>query len=144
MWYAREGGEIKYDVSDLASLSYNIKDVLRKNAGRRMRIATDVLSSLLVLNQVETVYRFLSQLFSDIKQYDVVLVATLEEGMHDTKVVSTIAESFDGVLEFKLYEDGFRLTPLMRISKMRGTSSPPGYFSFALSGKGMEISAYAR
>lgn len=144
MWFAREGGEIKYDVNDLATLSFNVKEILKKNAGRRIRIATDVLSSLLVLNEMEVIYRFLSQLFSDIKQYDVVLVATLEEGMHDTKVVSTMAELFDGVIEFKLYEEGLRVTPLMRVKKMRGSPSQPGYYTFSLARGRMEISAFVR
>jgi KaiC/GvpD/RAD55 family RecA-like ATPase len=144
MWFAREGGEAKCDVNDLASLSFKLKEILKQNAGRRMRIATDVLSSLLVLNQMETVYRFLSQLFADIKQFDAVLVATLEEGMHDPKVVSTMAEIFDGVIEFKLYEEGLRVTPLLRVKKMRGSPPQPGYFSFSLSRGQMEISAYAR
>jgi circadian clock protein KaiC len=144
VWFAREGGEIRYDVNDLASLSFNIKEVLKKNAGRRIRIATDVISSLLVLNQMETIYRFLSQLFSEIKQFDVVLVATLEEGMHDSKVVSTMTELFDGVIEFRLYEEGLRVTPLFRVRKMRGLSSLPGYFAFSLLKGRMDVRAYAR
>lgn len=144
LWCAREGGQMEYDVNDLASLSFNIKDTLKKNADRRIRIATDVLSSLLVLNQTDTIYRFLSQLFTDIKQYDTVLVATMEEGMHDTKVVSTMTELFDGVVEFKLYEEGLRVTPLVRIRKMRGVPSHPGYYNFAYSKGLLELSAYAR
>jgi circadian clock protein KaiC len=144
LWCAREGGELKYDVNDLPSLSFNIKEELKKNAARRIRVATDVLSSLLVLNQMESVYRFLSQLFSDIKQYDAVLLATLEEGMHDIKVVSSMTELFDGVLEFKLYEEGLRVTPLVRVRKMRGIQSQPGYYTFSLSKGSMELSAYAR
>jgi circadian clock protein KaiC len=143
-WFARDGGEVRLDVNDLASLSFNVKDVLKKNAERRIRIVTDVLSSLLVLNDTETIYRFLFQLFSDIKQYDVVLVATMEEGMHDPKVVSTMTELFDGVIEFKLYEEGLRVTPLVRVRKMRGTPSEPGYYGFALSKGAMELSAYVR
>lgn len=103
-----------------------------------------MLSSILVLNPVETVYRFLSQLFSDVKQYDAVLIATLEEGMHDPKVVSTMSELFDGVVEFKLYEEGLRVTPLLRVGKMRGLPPQPGYYNFALSTGRMEISAYVR
>jgi len=144
MWYSRDGGEKKFDANDLAALSFTIKEILRGNAGRQIRIATDVLSSLLVLNPMETVYRFLSQLFSDIKQYDAVLVATLEEGMHDPKVVSTMSELFDGVIEFKLYEEGLRVTPLLRVRKMRGVPPQPGYFTFSMPRGKMEISAYVR
>jgi KaiC/GvpD/RAD55 family RecA-like ATPase len=144
MWFAREGGEIKYDINDLASLSFKIKEILRGNSNKRIRITTDILSSLLVLNPLETVYRFLSQLFSEIKQYDVVLLATLEEGMHDRKVISTMGELFDGVIEFKLYEEGLRVTPLFRVQKMRGVPPQQGYFNFSLSHGKMEINAYAR
>jgi len=144
MWFAREGGEVKLDLNDLAAFSFKLKEVLQQHATKRIRIATDILSSLLVLNQMETVYRFLSQLFAEIKQYDVVLVATLEEGMHDQKVVSTMTEVFDGVIEFKLYEEGLRVTPLLRVKKMRGNISQPGYFTFSMSRGTMVISAYAK
>jgi KaiC/GvpD/RAD55 family RecA-like ATPase len=144
MWYSRDGGERKFSPNDLSALSFNVKEVLKAHSSQRIRVVTDVLSSLLVLNPVETVYRFLSQLFSDVKQYDAVLLATLEEGMHDPKTISTMAELFDGVVEFKLYEEGFRVTPLLRLRKMRGLAPQPGYFNFAVSRNGMEISAYVR
>jgi circadian clock protein KaiC len=144
MWFSREGGEAKCDVSDLASLAFKLKEIVRQNSGRRIRIATDILSSLLVINEMETVYRFITQLFAELKQYDVVLVATLEEGMHDPKIVSTMGEAFDGVIELKLYEEGLRVTPLLRVKKMRGTPPKPSYFNFALSRGAMEISPYAR
>lgn len=143
-WFSREGGELRYDVNDLASMSHNIKEVLRNSAGARVRIVMDVLSSLLVLNEMEVIYRFMSQLLSDVKQYDVVLVATMEEGMHDLKVVSTMTELFDGVIEFKLYEEGLRVTPLFRVKKMRGIPPQSGYYNFSLSRGKMEVSAYAR
>jgi KaiC/GvpD/RAD55 family RecA-like ATPase len=103
-----------------------------------------VLSSLLVLNTVETVYRFLSQLFADIKQYNVVLLATLEEGMHDVRVISTMVELFDGVIEFKLFEESLKITPLLRVRKMRGVPPQSGYFNFKLLKGKMEISAYVK
>jgi len=142
VWYSRDGGERRFSPSDLSALSFNIKELLKGASASRIRIATDVLSSLLVLNATETVYRFLSQLFTDVKQYDAVLLATLEEGMHDPKVISTMGELFDGVVDFKLYEEGLRVTPLLRIKKMRGLPPQPGYFNFAMSRGTMEISAY--
>jgi circadian clock protein KaiC len=87
-WIARDGGQLKLDVNDLTGLSYSVKDVLKKNAERRIRISTDVLSSLLMLNAPDVIYKFLTQLFVDVKQYDSVVVATLEEGMHPPNVVA--------------------------------------------------------
>ncbi|MDA4121444.1 MAG: RAD55 family ATPase [Thaumarchaeota archaeon] len=144
LWLAGEGGQIKYDVNDLASLSYNIKEVLKKNSGRRMRLVIDVLSSLLMLNAPETIYKFLDQLLADIKQYDIVVLATLEEGMHKSEVLAAMQQLFDGVVELKLYEEGLRVLPLLRIRKMRGVPPQPGYFNFAFARNGMEVSAYGR
>jgi len=144
LWCASDGGQIKYDVNDLAGLSFNIKETLKQNAGRRTRIVIDAISSLLMLNQPETIYRFLSQLLADVKQYDAVLLATLEEGMHQPQVIAAMQQLFDGVVEMKLYEKGLKVLPLLRVRKMRGTPPQPGYFNFSLTKNGMEVSAYVR
>ena len=144
LWFASEGGQIKYDVNDLAGLSFNIKETLKQNSGRRVRIVVDAVSSLLMLNQPDTIYRFLTQLFADVKQYDAVLLATLEEGMHQPQVLAAMQQLFDGVVEMKLFEEGLKVLPLLRIRKMRGTPPQPGYFNFTLTRNGMEVSAYVR
>jgi len=144
LWLSSDGGQIRYDVNDLAGLSFKIKEVLKQNAGRRIRIVIDVLSSLLMLNQPETIYKFLDQLLADAKQYDVVLLVTLEEGMHKTEVLAAMQQLFDGVVELRLYEEGLKVIPLLRIRKMRGVPPQPGYYNFAFSKNGMVLSAYVR
>ena len=144
LWFTGEGGQIKYDNSDLAGLSYNIKEVLKRNATRRIRIVADVISPLLMLNQPDTVYKFLVQLLDDVKQYDAVVLATLEEGMHKPEVLAAMQQLFAGVVEMRLYEEGLKVLPLLRVRKMRGVPPQPGYFNFSLTRNGMEISAYAR
>jgi KaiC/GvpD/RAD55 family RecA-like ATPase len=143
LWLASEGGQIKYDVNDLASLSFNIKDTLKKNSNRRIRVVVDVVSSLLMLNQPETVYKFLSQLLEEVKQYDTVVLATLEEGMHKPEILAAMQQLFDGVLELRLYEEGLKVLPLLRIRKMRGVPPQPGYYNFSFTRSGMEVSAFA-
>jgi len=135
---------MKFDINDLSGLSYNIKEILKKNSGKRIRVVTDVLSSLLMLNQPDTIYKFLTQLFADIKQYDSVFLATLEEGMHPPSVLAAMQQLFDGVIELKLYEEGLRVIPLLRIRKMRGIPPQPGYYNFSFTRMGMEVSAYGR
>jgi circadian clock protein KaiC len=144
LWLASSGGQIKFDVNDLASLSHNVKETLKKNSDRRIRVVTDVVSSLLMLNQPDTIYKFLTQLFSDVKQYDSVFLATLEEGMHPPNVVAAMQQLFDGVIELRLYEEGLRVLPLLRIRKMRGVPPQPGYYNFEFSKAGMEVSAYVK
>ena len=141
---AREGGQVRFNISDLAGISFSIKDVLKANQGRRIRIVMDVISPLLMLNPPETVYKFLSQLVDDVKQYDAVLLATLEESMHAQQVLSAMQELFDGVLEMKFFEEALTALPLLRIRKMTGTLPQQGYFRFAFSRTGMEISPYAK
>ena len=144
LWLTSDGGQIKFEVNDLAGLSFNIKETLKRNAERRIRVVTDVLSPLLMLNQPDTIYKFLAQLLEDVKKHDAVLLATLEEGMHRPEVLAAMQQLFDGVVEMKLYEEGLRVLPLLRIRKMRGVPPQPGYFSFVLTKNGMEVSAYAR
>jgi KaiC/GvpD/RAD55 family RecA-like ATPase len=143
-WIASDGGQLKCDVSDLASMSYGVKDLLRQNSARRIRVVMDALSPLLMLNNPETVYKFLSQLLAEVKQYDAVLLATLEEGMHKPEVLAAMQQLFDGVVELKLYEEGLKVLPLLRIRKMRGTPPQPGYFNFAFTRSGMEVSTFAK
>jgi len=143
-WLSSDGGQVKYNVNDLASFSYNLKDVLKQNANRRIRVVIDVLSSLLMLNQPETIYKFLDQLLADAKQYDAVILATMEEGMHKPEVLTAMQQLFDGVVELRLYEEGLRVLPLLRIKKMRGTPPQPGYYSFSFTRTGMEVSAYVK
>lgn len=144
LWFASEGGQVKVDINDLSGLSINIKEALKQNPGRRIRVVTDVLSSLLMLNPPETIYRFFSQLSSEIKQFDAVLLATVEEGMHKPEVLAAMEQLFDGVVEMRLYEEGLRVLPLLRIRKMRGLPPQPGYFNFTFTKAGMEVSAYGK
>jgi circadian clock protein KaiC len=142
LWFASDGGQIKYDVNDLPGLSFNIKETLRQNAGRRVRVVIDAISSLLMLNPPDTIYRFLTQLFAEVKQYDATVLATLEEGMHHQEVLAAMQQLFDGVVELKLYEEGLRVLPLLRIRKMRGVPPKPGYYNFSFTRTGMELSVH--
>lgn len=144
VWFAREGGQVKCDLNDLAGLSFNLKETLRRNGDKGIRIVTDILSSLLMLNSPETIYRFLSQLLSEVKQFNAVFLATLEEGMHQPQVQAAMQQLFDGVVELRFYEQGLNVLPLLRIRKMRGMPPEPGYFNFAFTHRKVEITAYAK
>lgn len=97
-----------------------------------------------MLNQPETIYKFLDQLLADFKQYDAVLLATLEEGMHKQEVLAAMQQLFDGVVELRLYEEGLRVLPLLRIRKMRGVPPLPGYFDFSFARSGLEVKEHGK
>jgi len=121
LWLSRDSDQARCDVGNLASLSFNIKEILRQNANRKIRIALDITSSVLIINQTETTYRFLTQLFQEAKKYDAVLLATLEETMHKPDVLASMEQVFDGVVVFKMPTDGSSMRPTLQVRKMRGT-----------------------
>jgi circadian clock protein KaiC len=145
-WMAAEGGlPTRYDYKDLTGLSYNIKDVLKKNGDRRVRIVIDVLSPLLMLNPPDLMYKFLAQLLAEVKQYDAVVLATLEDGMHEPQVMTAMQSLFDGVLELRIFhEGGLNYVPILSVQKMLGMPPLPGFFRFSFSQKAMEVTAYAK
>jgi len=143
-WFASSGGQLGYNVNDLASVSFSIKEVLKKNSGRRVRIVVESFSPFLMLNPSDTVYKFLSQLIAEVRENNAILFGTLEEGMHSTQVLAAMQLLFDGVLEMRFFEEGLRLVPLMRIKKMRGAPPEAGYYRFSISRNGMEISAHVK
>lgn len=49
-WIASSGSPIRLDLRDSTSISFNIKQAVHQNKQRRVRVATDILSPLLVLN----------------------------------------------------------------------------------------------
>jgi circadian clock protein KaiC len=138
-WMASSGSPVKCDLRDSTAISFNIKDAVHRNKERRVRVATDVLSPLLVLNPLESMYGYWSQLLSDLKQQDSVLFALAEDGMHPPNVLTTMEQLFDGVIEMRLYEEGLAITPLFRVKKMLGLPPLHGYFRFSVSSTGMEV-----
>ncbi len=64
--------------------------------------------------------------------------------MHQPQVLAAMQQLFDGVVEMRLYEEGLRVIPLLRVRKMRGVPPQPGYFNFSLTRNGMEISPYVK
>jgi circadian clock protein KaiC len=138
-WMASSGSQKRCDLNNPALISSSIKEAINQNEAKHVRIVTDVLSPLLVLNSLDATYRDFSQLLRDIKQHDAVLLATAEEGMHPPNVVASMEQLFDGVIELRIYEIGLVLTPLLRIKKMLGLPPLHEYFRFSFSHGLMKI-----
>jgi KaiC/GvpD/RAD55 family RecA-like ATPase len=143
-WIASSGAPVKCDLRDPTAISFNIKDAAHRNKGRRIKVATDVLSPLLVLNPLESMYNYWSQLLADLKQQDSVVFALAEDGMHPPNVLTTMEQLFDGVIEMRLYEEGLAITPLFRVRKMLGLPPLHGYYRFSVSGTGMEVTPHVK
>lgn len=143
-WLASFGSPVKCDLKDPTGISYNIKEMVHRNRERRVKVVTDVLSPLLVLNPLESMYNYWSALLSDVKLQDSVLLALAEDGMHPPNTLATVEQLFDGVIEMKLYEEGLLITPLFRVRKMLGIPPLHGYFRFSVTNTGMEVLPHVR
>jgi KaiC/GvpD/RAD55 family RecA-like ATPase len=138
-WIASSGSAVRCDLRDPTSISYNIKQALQRNANRRIRVVTDILSPLLVLNTSDSMYGYWSQLVDEVKRYDAVILAMGEEEMHTPAVIASMGQLFDGVIEMKLYEEGLTVTPLLRVRQMLGQPPLHGWFRFSFSHGMMEV-----
>ena len=141
-WIASAGSPVRCDLEDFTSISFNLKQAVQKNAGRRIRIVTDVISPLLVLNPQPTMYQYWSKLLGELKQSDCVILATAEEGMHSESTIAALEQQFDGVIELRLQVEGISITPLLRVKKMLGLAPLHGFFRFSVSNRGMEVVPY--
>jgi len=141
-WIASSGSQVKCDLRDVTSISFNIKDAVHRNKQRPVRVITDVMSPLLVLNPLDSMYAFWSGLLSDVKQQDSVLLALAEDGMHTPNTLTTMEQLFDGVIEMSLYREGLAVTPLFLVKKMIGMPPIHGYFGFSISRTGMEVAPH--
>jgi len=138
-WVASVGCPNRCDLNDPTGISFAIKQLVERNKGKRARVVTDVLSPLLVLNPPDTMYRYWSQLTSELRGYDSVLLALVEEGMHPPNLVASMEQLFDGVIEMRLFENGLSFVPLLRVKKMLGVIPKHGYFRFSLTNNNLEI-----
>jgi len=138
-WIASSGSPVKCDLRDATAISYNIKQALQRNPGRRIRVVTDVLSPLLVLNPSESMYGYWTQLLEEVKRHDAVILATGDEEMHTPAAIAAMEQLFDGVIELKLYEEGLTVTPLLRVRQMLGQPPLPGWFRFSFVKGSMEV-----
>jgi KaiC/GvpD/RAD55 family RecA-like ATPase len=141
-WMASSGSQTRCDLKDYPSVSFNIKQALINNKDRRIRIVTDILSPLLVLNPSESMYGYWSQLLAEVKKYDAVILATGEEEMHTPTAIASMEQLFDGVIEMKLYEEGLAVTPILRVKQMLGQPPLHGWFRFSFSQGVMEVLPY--
>ena len=138
-WIAAAGSPVKCDLRDSTSISYNIKQALSRNANRRMRIVTDILSPLLVLNPSEAMFSYWSQLVQEVKGHDAVILALGDEEMHTPATIASMEQLFDGVLELKLFEEGLSVNTVLRVRQMMGQPPLHGWFRFSFVHGMMEV-----
>jgi len=93
---------------DLTGISLQVAKLVKRfgetDSGTGFRIGVATVSTMLMYNDTETVFRFLHVFTSRIRSGDWLGVFALEPGMHDQQTVNTVRAIFD--CEVRLTEDG--------------------------------------
>ncbi len=141
LWIDRDGmndDKIAVNIREIADASAYLKKITAKET-KINRIYTDLLSPLLLLNDVRKIYLFLHDLIVHTKKSNGVFIATIEGGMHTPQELATLEQLFDGVLEFKMLQEKLSILTLFRVKKMRGVPPRPNYFRLRLNKQGMNV-----
>lgn len=78
----------------------------------------------------------LIQLINEIKKKSVVAIFTINPSMFAKEEIATIEELFDVILFLNLVHEGFRVTPIFRVIKLRGELPNFQTFTYTFLGKG--------
>lgn len=126
--------------SNLGEL-FTVTDVVKKqivaNQGKDVTIVLDAVSSALMSNSVQQVYKFFTGLTQEFKKSKVTAFVLMELQMHDSKDVAAIEHLCDTVLEFIVKSEDRKKGFL--IKKKGGRPVPDNVFDFELTDKGLEI-----
>lgn len=91
---------------DLTGLGIPVSRFL--DGAERPVVAVDSLTSLLLYNEPEDVFRFLTILASQVARNDGLLLALVDEDVHDEQTARTFAQLFDGQVSLRDGDDGLQ------------------------------------
>jgi KaiC/GvpD/RAD55 family RecA-like ATPase len=82
-----------------------LEEFWREKQMKRIRVIIESVSNLLMYSNVQTVYRFLHVFTGKVRAVEGLGIYTLEEGMHEPMVITTLKQLVQGVIELKEEED---------------------------------------
>jgi KaiC/GvpD/RAD55 family RecA-like ATPase len=123
----------QYNLSNLTNLFINIKKQIDTQEVTHKRVYIDFLSALYMLHQAKTVYTFICGLLQYLKDQGATIVASLDEGVVGLEAQRSMEMVFDGAIEIKIYEEQFKIIPLMRVKKMISQTPSYNYYRLAVS-----------
>lgn len=121
--------------SNLNEININIKKAVARLPPPR-RIIFDSLSPLFLHNPPEVVTKFFQVLTSRTKAEYGFVLCTLQDGVHDPRIVNTLIYLVDGFIQM---EYGDKLIRKLRVHHLRGIPVDPGWVKFEITEKGFKI-----
>lgn len=135
-------GVITTNIGELFTVSAAIKKVVEENKGKNVVIYFDAVSSALMSNTVEQVYKFFSNVIQHLKKNTVTAFFIIEMQMHDPKDIASMEHLSDIVLEFVIKSANESAKRGFVIKKKGGRPALDKVFNFVLTEKGLEINQY--
>lgn len=94
----------RVSIMDLTGISVRINMFLErfwKSGKRDVVIAFDSISTVLMYLNPQTVFRFLHVLTNRIKSFGAFALYTVDENMHDERIIAMLKQLFNGVIELR-------------------------------------------
>ncbi|MFH1835687.1 MAG: ATPase domain-containing protein [Methanobacteriota archaeon] len=125
---------------DLSSMGVGIQKAEEWLAPSPVKRAyIELLSPFLKHFEFDPVYDFTQVLNARLKAEDFTSLFILELGMHDTQVVSSIQEVFDGVIDVKVETDGNEIKRSLVVIHMKDTALRPQYYPINVTSEGVRV-----
>ncbi|MFH1126569.1 MAG: ATPase domain-containing protein [archaeon] len=137
-WRIGSGCNSMYAVdglSNLNQLNMVFTDLLRDIGKKDKRLVADSISTLFLYSDPQMVPLFLQEFIAKSTSTDSTLFLTLEEGVHDIRIVSTLNFLADGLIEMKFEED----KRFLRISKMKDTRHQRIWVEYEITEEGIVL-----
>jgi len=145
-WIDAEGRDegqnvIRVEQGTLSEISITLSKYLESNKDKSMVGVVQLLDAALMLNSPKEIYKFTKELVQKLKRYDITSIFLIEKGMHAPESVVMLESLSDGVVEFKLFEEGFDVKRGLRVVKMRGATIEPKFYPYTMSETGLLVQA---
>ena len=85
----------------LNDVSIYINEIIKKSAGKRLRVVFHTLSTFVLYNPKESITKFLQVVEGRLKSADATALYLVEEGVHDKQILSLLEHGMDGVFVLK-------------------------------------------
>lgn len=137
-WIDAEGRDdgrnvIRVEQGTLSEISITLSKYLESNKDSNMVGVVQLLDAALMLNSPKEIYKFTKELVQKLKRYNITSIFLIEKGMHPPENIVMLESLSDGVVEFRLFEEGFDVKRGLRVVKMRGATVEPKFFPYAIS-----------
>ena len=128
---------MRCNIGELFTVTDTIKKYFKENKGGR--IVVDIVSDISMLHQPQQMYKFLEQVARETKASKTTTLMIVDEGMQEKSALVGLEHVCDGVIQLRLWEEGLKVTPVVRIKKLTGEKFDREYFIYEKLKQGIKM-----